>query len=100
MPLSGATAPGQSGPGSDGNEVVLRIPQSSNTAGTSPSDCLSVINRTLVGGVLPLCRGAVGLFYSPSRQGEMAWQDDDDDEYWHSHKKSCFILSEGSITYR
>ena len=27
-PLSGATTPGQSGPGSDGNEGVLRIPQS------------------------------------------------------------------------
>ena len=26
--LSGATTPGQSGPGSDGNEAVLRIPQS------------------------------------------------------------------------
>ena len=31
---------GQSGPGSDGNEGVLRIPQSSSIAGTSPSDCL------------------------------------------------------------
>ena len=31
---------GQSGPGSDGNEGVLCIPQSSSTAGTSPSDCL------------------------------------------------------------
>ena len=39
-PLSGATTPGQSGPGSDGNEGVLRIPQSSSIAGTSPSDCL------------------------------------------------------------
>ena len=39
-PLSGATTPGQSGPGSDGNEGVLRIPQSSSNAGTSPSDCL------------------------------------------------------------
>ena len=38
-PLSGATTPGQGGPGSDGNEGVLRIPQSSSTAGTSPSDC-------------------------------------------------------------
>ena len=40
MALSGATTPGQSGSGSDGNEGVLRIPQSSSTAGTSPSDCL------------------------------------------------------------
>ena len=39
-PLSGATTPGQSGPGSNGNEWVLRIPQSSSIAGTSPSDCL------------------------------------------------------------
>ena len=31
---------GQSGPWSDGNEGVLRIPQNSNITGTSPSDCL------------------------------------------------------------
>ena len=37
---SGATTSGQSGPGSDSNEVVLRIPQSSCITGTSPSDCL------------------------------------------------------------
>ena len=40
-PLSGATTLGQSGPGSNGKEGVLRIPQSSSTAGTSPSDCLA-----------------------------------------------------------
>ena len=38
--LSGATTPGQSGPGSDGNEGVLRVLQSSSITGTSPSDCL------------------------------------------------------------
>ena len=38
--LSGATTLGQSGPGSNGNEVVLLIPQSSCITGTSPSDCL------------------------------------------------------------
>ena len=38
--LSGATSPGQSGPGSNSNEGVLRIPQSSSITGTSPSDCL------------------------------------------------------------
>ena len=37
--LSGAT-PDQSGPGSDGNEAILRIPQSSILIGTSPLDCL------------------------------------------------------------
>ena len=38
--LSGATTPGQSGPGSDGNELILYVPQSSSITGTSPSDCL------------------------------------------------------------
>ena len=38
--LSSATTPGQSGPGSDGNEEVLHIPQSSRFTGASPSDCL------------------------------------------------------------
>ena len=33
--LSGATIPGQSGPGSDGNEGVFRIPQSPSITGTS-----------------------------------------------------------------
>ena len=33
--LSGATTPGQSGPGSDGNEGVFPIPQSSSITGTS-----------------------------------------------------------------
>ena len=37
--LSGATTPGQSEPGSDRNEEVLCIPQSSSITGTSPSDC-------------------------------------------------------------
>ena len=65
--LSGATTPGQSGHGSDGNEGVLRIPQISSTAGTSPSDCLvSYPGHSLAeGGFLPLCREAVGVFYSP-----------------------------------
>ena len=39
--LSGATTPGQGGPGSNGNEGVLHIPQSSDITGTSPSACLS-----------------------------------------------------------
>ena len=37
---SGATTQVQSGPGSNSNEEVLRIPQSSNITGTLPSDCL------------------------------------------------------------
>ena len=69
-PLSGATTPGPSGPGSDGNEGVLRIPQSSSIAGTSPSDCLVSYPGHSLGGVLPPCREAVGVFYSPSRLGK------------------------------
>ena len=37
---SSATTSGQSGLGSNGNEGVLCIPQSSSITGTSPSDCL------------------------------------------------------------
>ena len=67
--LSGATIPGQSGPGSNGNEEVLCIPQSSNITGTSPSNSLMSYPEHLLVGVLPLGRGAVGVFYSPSRLG-------------------------------
>ncbi len=38
--LSGATTPGQSGSGSDGNKEVLCIPQSSSITEASSSDCL------------------------------------------------------------
>ena len=38
--LSGATTQDQSGPRSDVNKEVLRIPQSSSISGASPSDCL------------------------------------------------------------
>ena len=38
--LSGATTPGQNGPGSDGNEGLLLIPQSFSISGTSLSYCL------------------------------------------------------------
>ena len=49
--LSGATTPDQSGPGSDGNEGVLRIPKSSSITEASPSDCLvSYLGHSLWGG--------------------------------------------------
>ena len=38
--LSGATTTGQSGPGSAGYEGLFRIPQSSSSSETSPSNCL------------------------------------------------------------
>ena len=67
--LSGVTTPGQSGPGSDGNGGVLRIPQRSSITGTSLSDCLvSYLGHSLEE-VLLLCRDAVGVFYRPSRLG-------------------------------
>ena len=68
--LSGATTPGQSGPGSNGNEGVLHIPQDPSITWTSPSDCLVSYQDTRGGGgLLSLCRGAVSVFYSPSRLG-------------------------------
>ncbi len=48
--LSGANTPGKSGPGSNGNEGVLRIPQSSSITGTSPFRLFSIISRTLIVG--------------------------------------------------
>ena len=48
MILSGATTPGQSGPGSDGNKEVLYIPQTFSITGAFPSDCLlSYIGHSL-----------------------------------------------------
>ena len=40
MTLSGATTPGQSGLGSDGNEGVFRFPQRSSITRNLASDCL------------------------------------------------------------
>ena len=40
--LSSANTPGQSGPGSNGNEGVLCIPQSSSITGALPSDFLTL----------------------------------------------------------
>ena len=69
-PLSGATIPGQSGPGSDGNKVELCILQSSHITGASTSDCLVLYpGHSLGGGVLLLSRDAVVIFYSPSQLG-------------------------------
>ena len=41
--MSGATTPSQSGPGSEDNEGVIHIPQSSSITGTSPSGGLMSI---------------------------------------------------------
>ena len=65
--LSGDNTPSPSGPGSDGNGGVHRIPQSLSFTWTSLSDCLMSYPGHLFGGVLPLCRNAVGEFCSPSQ---------------------------------
>ena len=65
--LSDATTPNQSGPGSEGNEGVLRIPQNSSITGTSSLDFFVQYPGHSLGVVLPLCRGAVVVFYSLKR---------------------------------
>ena len=45
-----ATIPSQSGPGSDSNDGILRIPQSSSITETSPTDCLVSYPGHLLGG--------------------------------------------------
>ena len=67
--LSGATTPGQSGPGSDGNEEILCIPPKSSITGVSPLDCLVSYPGHPLESVLPFCRDAVGVFYRPGPQG-------------------------------
>ena len=47
---------------------MLSIPQAPSTTGTSPSDCLVFYpGHSLGKEVLPICRGAVSVFYSLSR---------------------------------
>ena len=56
--LSGATTPGKSGLGSDGNKEVLRVSQSSSITGTSPSDCLVSYPEHSLGVSFPLQRSS------------------------------------------
>ena len=67
--LSGATIPDQSGPGSDGNEGLLNIPQSSSFPGISPTDRFVSYPGHTLGDLTSLCRETVGLFYRPGRLG-------------------------------
>ena len=66
MALSGATTPGQSGPGSDANTGVLRIPQRSSIAGTSPSDCLVSYPGHSLGGSYPSAEVQPGYSTAPA----------------------------------
>ena len=69
-PYIGYFQSGLSEPGSDGNEEVLHIPQSSKI-GALPSDgLLSYPGHSLDGvGVLLLCKDTVGVFYNSSWLG-------------------------------
>ena len=51
--ISSATTPGQCGPGSDRNDRVLHIPQSSSITGASPSDCFVSYQDTRRGSLTP-----------------------------------------------
>ena len=63
--------PGQSGPGSDGNEGVFRIPQSPSITGISPSDCLvSYAGYSLGAGSLQRCSRCIQQ-HQPTRQHDV-----------------------------
>ena len=71
--LLGATTLGQSGRRSDGNEGVLRIPQSSRITGTSPPDCLvSCPGPSLKGGCYTPLQRSRRVFYSTSWLGNVS----------------------------
>ena len=67
--LSGTATPSQNGPGSDGNEEVLHIPQSSSITEVSTSDFLVSYPGHSFGEVLTLFRDTVGVFCSLSWLG-------------------------------
>ena len=72
--LSGSTTSGQSGHGSDGKEGVLRIPESSNITGTTPSDCLVPYpGHSLGGGLTPLQRCSRGILNPQPTRQLFAW---------------------------
>ena len=54
----------------------------------------SVISRTRVGGVLPLCRDPVGVFCSPSRLGNELFEAATIYIYIVIHRQICFVQSE------
>ena len=70
--LTATTTLGQCRPEINGNEGLLHIPQSSRTV-ISPSDGLAIyIQNPHWGVVLPLCRDALSIYYTPSSVG---WRD-------------------------
>ena len=68
--LSGTTSPAQSGPTSNGNEGVQRIPKAPALLEPHHPIIYCSIKDTRWC-VLPLCIDAVGVFYSPSQLGNI-----------------------------
>ena len=75
--LSGATTTGQSGPGSNGNKGLLRIPQSSSITDASPSDCLVSYTGHALGESYP--EADIQLMYSTAPAN---WATNDDWYYF------------------
>ena len=72
--LSGATTLGQSGPGSDDNKRVLRIPQSSSITRAILSDCLVSYPGYLLGSLTPLQRCSWCILQpQPTRPQDTYW---------------------------
>ena len=68
--LSGTTTPSHNGPGSDGNEGILCIPQNLRITEASPSDCLMSYPGHTLGESYPSAEmQSMYLFCSPSRLG-------------------------------
>ena len=70
---SGDTILGYSGPESDGNEVALRIPQSSCITEASPSDCLMSYAGHSFGGCLTTLQRCSRCILQPSFLSQLGW---------------------------
>ena len=66
--LTGTTSLGQDGPGSNGNEGILPILQSSRIV-TLPSNDIASYSRYSMGGVLPLYGDAISVILQPQSTG-------------------------------
>ena len=65
--------PGQSEPGSNGNEGVLHIPQGPSITGTSPSDCLVSYPGHSSGGSYPSAEVQSVYFTDPADWATHTW---------------------------
>ena len=72
--LSGATTLDESETGSDGNDGVLRNPQSSNISRAWPSDCLVLYPGYLFGaGVLAYSAAPANLATVKEKENSLTW---------------------------